>query len=428
MNKPSTERGIRAFATDAMRKLVASTLLLCAPIVPAQPQQMYAVAGGINIPRGSFHHTNFPVVLYRVEDGTLSKVRTIATGNQGSKFVRAYHDLNLLLVGSERISWKTLLLEVVDLSRPLSRRTHDIDPSCGECTLIGAHLVKRGGRLIYLMREGPHHDDHRWDHYKIELRPSNSKYSFHGDGKLSRGIDLATGSTVNDLSSGVLQDSYSFNGNNAVMDGIPKHFDFSSQSKTFVTDEDQALHQSLREEIDKLPDRYNWLSVSMIQIINTDELRVLWGPSWNDDTISIYHVLDKGRGDLTKIVWEGNRLTPRAFHHYLVAEEANLHQWEGYNPDRRAGFMTAEGRFHATSVKQTGRFYLHNVRSGTQVIHDTGEPDTEILLVSDDDVAYYRVKDELFRADIGADRLENIELVAKSPMVSHVHWLMTVLE
>ena len=72
----------------------------------------------------------------------------------------------------------------------------------------------------------------------------------------------------------------------------------------------------------------------------------------------------------------------------------------------------------------TGRLQFYDTRTGAVAEHDAGHPDSEILLVDEHDAVYFRVGDELRRADIEGGGLANVEVVARAPELLVVHWLV----
>ena len=56
-------------------------------------------------------------------------------------------------------------------------------------------------------------------------------------------------------------------------------------------------------------------------------------------------------------------------------------------------------------------------------MHDTGEPNSEVLYVDEEARVYYRVSDELRRARIQDGRLEKSMVLVKVPELWAVHWL-----
>jgi len=68
-----------------------------------------------------------------------------------------------------------------------------------------------------------------------------------------------------------------------------------------------------------------------------------------------------------------------------------------------------------------GIFHLYDVRSGRRYRIDTGQGDSEVLLV-DGNTIYYRINDTLYRAEIGPSAIQNPVQIARNPNVQFTHW------
>jgi len=68
-----------------------------------------------------------------------------------------------------------------------------------------------------------------------------------------------------------------------------------------------------------------------------------------------------------------------------------------------------------------GVIHLYDVRSGKRYRIDTGQGDSEVLLV-DGNTIYYRVNDILYRAEIGASAIQNPIQIARDRNVQLAHW------
>lgn len=68
-----------------------------------------------------------------------------------------------------------------------------------------------------------------------------------------------------------------------------------------------------------------------------------------------------------------------------------------------------------------GTLLLYNVDTRKQYTLETGQGDSEILLV-ERDLIYYRVYDRLFRGKIGESSIIEVELLAKRPEIADIHW------
>ena len=118
----------------------------------------------------------------------------------------------------------------------------------------------------------------------------------------------------------------------------------------------------------------------------------------------------------------------RAYRDWLAAEEVNVYSednldLEPLKTQRFPPFLSAAERFQERRVAPTGRFRLYNVRSKEIIVHDTGEPNSEVLYVDENDVVYYRVSDELRLAQIEGGKLVQSRVLVKLPEMWAVHWL-----
>ena len=84
--------------------------------------------------------------------------------------------------------------------------------------------------------------------------------------------------------------------------------------------------------------------------------------------------------------------------------------------------MPADYRFEYFGVYSPGILYMINVRTENYIEWNTGQGDSEILLVENDEV-YYRVNDEIFKASILKGRkLGKAKLLVKNDIVPDIHW------
>ena len=121
----------------------------------------------------------------------------------------------------------------------------------------------------------------------------------------------------------------------------------------------------------------------------------------------------------------------RAFREWLAAEEIdkiNVYEprtfdLEGLAEQRFGSFRSAAERSKNRKAALSGRFRLFNARTKDLIVHDTGEPNSEVLYVDEEARVYYRVSDELRRARIQDGRLEKSMVLVKVPELWAVHWL-----
>lgn len=84
--------------------------------------------------------------------------------------------------------------------------------------------------------------------------------------------------------------------------------------------------------------------------------------------------------------------------------------------------FNADVRFYFFNIYSPGILYLFNTYTQKYIEWNTGQGDSEILLVEDDKV-YYRVNDEIYKAPIQkGEKLGKSELLIKDPQVLDIHW------
>ena len=418
----------------------------------ADDERMYVITSEPNPNRA---YNRAPAVLYRVEGEELEKVRTITTALQDTLFVQPYPDQGYVFVGSEGARPGAFLLDVLDLRSLGVERTLDLDgcwgcnaanhrSGCMGCCYATSQLFNQGGRLIYIVQTGT------W--YSEELDCACRDL----------GVDVVTGEAVADVSTASLGLSYEYGAPGGLVDGgdfgIPIYAD---GRQAIVRGKTDARAHRLGWEIPddmrlgpgpKYPaDRAfgDWARL----MINNDQMRVLHmlrggEPSPGADADKRrFHVFDKAswewrklelrgsgvpmhaqRGHVHTLDTRGFYLPMRAFREWLAAEEVYRYEPEALDMERLAEhrfapFSSAAERFEDDQAAPSGRFRLYNVRSKELIVHDTGEPDSEVLYVDEDRFAYFRVSDELRRARIGDGKLGPEEVLVKAPELWAVHWL-----
>ena len=368
--------------------------------VNAAERQLYAISGQ---PLSDFIAT-FPVVLYRVEEGGLTKMRTVITRKQDAIVVKAYPDYGFVLVVSHGATIGSFLVDVLDVDAMSHERSVDFDV-CDGCSYIVSHLLKKDGRLIFYIRAA---DD---------------------DITRNLGLDLESGEFLDDIGRGDdgyvhtmgappgFVDGYEHIGGIYVRDHAPDQPYLMRKPNTFDLDWRLPAWFSMTEG--------GWL----MQTVNNEHIRVLL--PWVDD-VRERLVFDKRTRRWSGVPFaEFPKGRPRAFRHWLVQEVAH----RGFDEDmldvdlldsyRSEPFLSASERLRGRERTPTGRLLFYDTRSGTSTRYDTHEPDSEVLLVDENDMAYFRVSDELRRGHLVDGGLANEEVVARAPELWGVHWLVT---
>ncbi len=96
-------------------------------------------------------------------------------------------------------------------------------------------------------------------------------------------------------------------------------------------------------------------------------------------------------------------------------------QFDDYSNYGLRGY-TADDRFKDLQIYSSGVLFLFNTTTGTFLTINTGQGDSQILLLEDDEV-YYRVNDSIYvRRIINGSHLSDEKLIIKSPNIVDVHW------
>ena len=288
-----------------------------------------------------------------------------------------------------------------------SQKSYDID-LCDGCAYISSHLQDHRDKQVYFIVG--YNDDRRYG-----------------------GVDLKAGGVLSGFDWTDVAGAYRTGTGSLFVDRL-KHF------SGVVHDGDRLIYgegpRPTRHALGwQEPKEYGWESGSTITdlLVNNDQVRLIHVHRHSKTHRELpglgLHVFDKAAGDWSKLDMPGGYGSFRAFGHWLVSEEIRR-----YEPDlldlkrleqqRFPPFLSAAVNLSLVrEIAPTGRLRLYNARTRELIVHDTGEPNSEVLYVDEGDIAWYRVSDELRRAPIQDGKLGEPELVAKAPELWAVHWL-----
>jgi len=350
----------------------------------------------------------FPTILYKVEMGGLVKVRTVTTQRQNTTFVDVYPERGYALVGSERGRRSgSQLLDVIDMHSVSAQKSYDVD-ICDDCAYISSHMQNRHDRQVYF-------------------------YLGYNEGRKYTGVDLRTGRILSGFDWTDVAGAYRTGTGSPFVDRL-KHF------SGVVHDGDRLIYGEGRGPSRhrlgwKEPQEYGWDSGSTITdlLVNNDYLRLISvyrHSNWQGELRGLgLHVFDKTASEWSKLDIFGEYGSFRAFGHWLVSEEIQEYEPELLDLKRLERqcfqpFLSAAVNLSLVrEIAPAGRLRFYNARTRDLIVHDTGEPNSEVLYVDEGDMAWYRVSDELRRAPIEEGRLGKPELVAKAPQLWAVHWM-----
>ena len=342
-----------------------------------------------------------------------------------------FHDKGYVFIGSYGAYDGAYLLDVLDGSSMSEEKAFDLD-GCWGCNYATSHLIERDGRLIYMIRSYP---------------PPYEELPDCGCPDL--GVDVRTGEPIAELGANDLKYAYVGGAPGAIIsDGdfsAPIHADgrkavVRSKGGLEAHDLDWALPPGLPME-----------GHPVRLVVNNDHMRVLaelarsrFYPPGVLAT-GVFHVFAKTTGQWSVLQLPGSSFPMeefrfrmrgldtsgmyfvlRPYRDWLIGEELQAPDALNLDPLEKQQFppfWSAAERIREKQAAPTGRFRLYNARTQELILHDTGEPNSEVLYVDENDALYYRVSDELRLAQIKDGELARPEVLVKSPVLWAVHWL-----
>ena len=392
------------------------------------------------------YENHSPAILYRVEGEILAKVRTINTEWQDTLFVHPYPDQGYVFVGSVGARPGAFLLDVLDLRSMGVERTLELDgcwgcnasnyrKGCMGCRYATSQLLIRDGRLIYRIRPGTWHGE-QLDCACRDL-----------------GVDVVTGEAVAGLGTGALRFAYEYGSPGGMVDGGDFGAEIYAEGRRAMAwGKGDLQGHDLGWELpaDLMLGSDRWGDSARL-VVNNDHMRVIGHEPFDRPgrrpAAMMFYVFDKAseewatlelpgsgvpmearRSYVATLDTSGTSFPMRAFREWLAAEEVYPYEPGALEMERpgeqgNGPFRSAAGRFEDYKAAPSGRFSLYNVQTKDLIVHDTSEPDSEVLYVDEHDVAWFRVSDELRRARIEEGKLGASEVVVKSPELWAVHWL-----
>ena len=435
--RPSLSLGMRIGPALLLLQAIFATASV------AGEERMYVIASE---PFPNRYMNDAPAILYRVDLGRLEKIRTITTARQDTLFVQPYPDQGYVFVGSVGARAGAFLLDVVDLRTVGVERTLDLDGcwgcnarnhrnGCMGCRYATSQLLNREGQLIYMIQPGI------WYGEQLDCSCRNL------------GVDVVTGEAASGLGTGALRFAYEAGSSGGLVDGGDFGADiYAEENRAIAWGRGEAEAEDLGWELppDLILGSDSWGDSARL-IVNNDQMRVVVRVPFNrPDTLAaatMFYVFDKATAEWATLELPGSGVPKGAQTHYvetldtsgtyfpmrairewLAAEEIYRYEPGAMDMERLAKhqfgpFSSVAERIGDYEAAPTGRFHLYNVRTKDLIVHDTREPDSEVLYVDEDDFAWFRVSDELRRARIEDGKLGRPEVVVKTPEMWAVHWL-----
>ena len=447
---------------------------------------LYAIASGAFEVPSRYSTGHYPTVLYRVTDGAIVEVRSITSHDQGSLFTRVFHDKGYALIGSEGSRPGSILLDVLDMRSLGYQKSYDLD-ACANCVYSSSYLLNQPNGFVFLVHMIAAESDpqlewsnggvsslgnnHTNNGFFLSLRPSGA--TLRDDESWFLGIDLVRQRVIADLDYGMLRNALTYGASGGLVEGedyvYPVH-ETNGEAVVYLgntpyplgwrlpdllwpnaTNSDPYIDVNGREVSNELP-----TSPVTVQTVHNRYARVVAdaGHRIGINSQRVFHVFDKASKTWAHVVWLGDLFQMRAYGPWIAFEElysrkqsaAHVNYLNGWRSQhkhqqteherldaQRAPYSlyakapyerpsTAE-RLEKRRVNPAGWLHLYHVSRRQRVSHHTGEINSEVLYVDDQNRVYYRVNDELRRARVMGSNFIDITVLAKHPVILSVHHL-----
>ena len=336
------------------------------------------------------------------------KVHTVNTQRQKTEFVDVYPELGYAFVGSYLYGvGPSLLLDVINMGSVSTQKSYEIDV-CEGCSFVGSHMQARRGAFAYVF--------------------CGCAYT---KGCSYKGVDLNSGRITSGFEWIDEANAYRHGTGSSFVDRM---YGFGAVMHGNEMLEPGREGVRRRELEWALPEVDGWEMGATITdlLVNNDDMRlvvVYLHEEWKGEVPGLgLYVFDKAAGEWSKLDVPAGMGSFRAFGHWLAREDIQSSRSRALDLEPLKAhwfppFLSAAERFEMNGYAPSGRLFLYNARTKELIVHETGEPDTEVLYVDGNDMAWYRVSDELLRAPIESGKLGKPQVVAKAPELWAVHWL-----
>ncbi len=407
------------FRLTAVLVAAAAWFLIIAPGAESQPAatEIYLVSGYPS----SDPEERAPTHLYRLaqESKTLTDVLELLPGSERTDFIRAYHDLRLLLVATPHFKPERLIL----LSMDQPCRPRSVDLGSTRFLPVYKYLLDIPNKGLYLALVG----------FSQEL------------GHQLLTVNLATGQEETlDVS------ALRF----ARLPGVSAIGHEDSYQMDLLIDPSGSVGLAWMEKDDKrlidlgwpvLPDadralkkkQARWQVAGVDQAmgdatwwVGTKSFDLILARDENDVGKNVvFRLLESSQGTWREAAFPGEPPTGltelKPFGRWLAAVPVGK-RIEGFSKELaervRSEKRENDHRYSKLLLANPkGEIFLYDTSTGKNYTIRTGDIESEVLLIENDRV-YYRIKDRLYRSDIGQGRVEEPVLLAQDPALTSVYW------
>ena len=390
-------------------------------ILPLRGQSLYLLT---STPTPQEART-FPASLSRLEsNGAISPIRELVPKNIGVDGVEINFEGRLITVASPPISPHSF--QVIRMDAPERSEFYAVNYWGSN---MSSHLLDVPGRGIVQSVEIAQHPS---QNPNLSVKPLEfTEETMRSIGHKLMGVDLGTGLEGTDRDLPFSDYKYLSLAGRAVGIWPPMTTATSAASdgRSLLI---PAVGGSLPLNIQLPPSaRLTPAELVVYHVINRSIVVVsLSGGKFDGSSETTLRIYDRMRGSWSEFPVPGERDIVRGFGSWVAVAVAENNAG---NPDRispgRRNRRSEEAptgdppdeRFGLLREYFPGQLYLYNAITRQRYHIDTGEGDSEVLLVSDGTV-FYRVNDQLYRADLDGASLLNTTLLATNDLIRDTHW------
>ncbi len=365
---------------------------------------------------------NVPARLYRLsrEDRSLTVVEELLKETETTDFIRAYHDKRLLIAAAPHYYPQHLI--IVNMNDPCKTGHVDIESEKWNPSRI--FLLDIPGEGLFLAFEGYSRELKQNQFYSINLRTGREK---------ALDPDVLKYACIPGLSGVGHLDTYSM--------------DLFIDPKGYLQKPwyDETGNRLINIDLPPMP--YNALPLKKTGIWSVNGIeQTMWSVMWMIGTErfdlifpredsgeakkQVFQLFDKSEKTWKEVKVPGvfpkgfTQLKP--FGNWMagipVGElvQGSEKEKEAINKARKEKRNSGLRFLRLLYRNPNEEIFLYNVKTGKDYTIKTDDIESEVLLV-EDDVVYYRVKDRLYRSDISKD-FKDPELLAQDPALEGIYW------
>jgi hypothetical protein len=366
---------------------------------------LYLITGNINIPG------NYYSYLFRYNNHSLDTVAVLSTDSTQLKFIKAYHDQRKVVILKDGYIYNNnYILQVIPMDNPIEN-IKTLNMGDGN-NLFEKNLVKYNDSLYYIF-------ENAGEYWGININ-SLKKRVFDSP-------EILTNAVIKGDLGGLMEiNTYDY----ILLDHNVKG------DSVFVSISGEKYYFKLR-----IPDCLISTDKKYYAImINTDNYLVIWNKSseynqsksLGSSNVIIY---DRVGQQWHKLKLKGNNVHMLNFNNWLGGwitesyDDKNGLSWEspGENVRKKENNSlgsTFDERASISSVYMPGILYLYNLETKQYIEWETGQGDSEILILQNK-MVYYRVNDKIFKRPIYCGKelsLGDPELIIQNEIIMDVHW------